>query len=294
MPRLVLLIGLFLPTLALAQSGTLTTSTGATTTTGSCTSGATLTVVWTTTGVTGIACQDLVVWGTTDSSCGSSPPDGGAITTTPTPIDITQTTTSPQFTIPYSSLPGLSAADCASDAGVDVTVLVCAQEVVASVNCSVGQSTVNFSPLTVTLNTTPPVAPVIAYVDALDSKLIVHMQTGQTNVSSSVVYFWVADGGAPSSAQTAASGNTPYDVTITGLTNGVTYDVQSYFVGSAPAYLAGPFSNIASGTPEPITGFWSTFVSDGGKGGGGCATASGLGLFALPVVGLWLLRRRRS
>jgi hypothetical protein len=208
-------------------------------------------------------------------------------------VDVT-TATSGSFTIPDDVLPGLSAAECGVSGGVSVTDLICAQQMVSSVGCT-SSTAFNLSPLTVTLNTQPPPAPVITSAVGLDKKIQVNMQPVTSNVISSTVYFWDADGGQPSLLQTVpSSSNTPFTVEIDNLTDGVTYNVQSYFTGPAPGDLTGPLSNVMSATPQPINGFFNAFGSAGGKTGGGCSSAAGASLILFPAVSLWLVRRRRS
>jgi hypothetical protein len=92
-----------------------------------------------------------------------------------------------------------------------------------------------------------------------------------------------------------ATGDPIEEFELKGLTNGTTY-----FVRATQTDLAGNVSDASpevSGTPVEIQDFWEYYQGAGGTDGGGCGVAGGAGLSlgaALAVVGLWLASRRRA
>jgi hypothetical protein len=92
-----------------------------------------------------------------------------------------------------------------------------------------------------------------------------------------------------------AKGDPIEEFEIKGLKNG-----QQYFVRATQTDLAGNVSDASpevAGTPVEIKDFWEYYQDAGGTDGGGCGAAGGAGLSvgaALAVVGLWLASRRRA
>ncbi len=90
---------------------------------------------------------------------------------------------------------------------------------------------------------------------------------------------------------------TATSLTLTGLTNGVTYHVAVTSIDGSGN--VGPVSVLQCGKPGAVNDFWQSYKDDGG-GASGCALESGsnaqtgsvfgLGMFAAAAA---LLRRRR-
>jgi hypothetical protein len=78
---------------------------------------------------------------------------------------------------------------------------------------------------------------------------------------------------------------------ISGLTNGVTYDiwVTAITIGGNESQPSTPLQ----GTPVPVNDFWRLYQNDGGKEQGGCATGAA-GLAALAALAPLAWRKRRS
>jgi hypothetical protein len=234
----------------------------------------------------------MQVWGTSASACESSPPDGGVITTVP---EASFSAGSGSFTVNVSSLPGLSSAQCNVAGGVNVTDLLCAQatfqtSIVLGGSCTSSSIT----PLTVELNTAPPPVPVIS-VQGLNQELLINVTssnsgTGTTPINSVTIYFAPVTGGTGGQQSFTTTGSA--NVTVTGLTNGVTYAVHAVYTGTNG--LPSQPSNTADGTPEPVNSFYANFVNAGGNGGGCSAPAGAAAWTLLPIAALWLFGRRRS
>ncbi len=95
------------------------------------------------------------------------------------------------------------------------------------------------------------------------------------------------------------TGNTSSSQTVTGLTNGLTYNVA---VAASDSYgnigpISAPTSPTTCGTPAPIDDFWKIYRNDGGVAGGSCDVSQrqGAPLFgaALLGIGVAMLKRRR-
>lgn len=96
------------------------------------------------------------------------------------------------------------------------------------------------------------------------------------------------------------TGNTSSSVSVTGLTNGLTYNVA---VAAIDSYgnigpISAPTSPTTCGSPAPIDDFWKIYRKDGGGAGGSCdiSQTEGAPLFGLALLGLgaaWIKRRRK-
>jgi MYXO-CTERM domain-containing protein len=96
----------------------------------------------------------------------------------------------------------------------------------------------------------------------------------------------------PDPADATAGPVTAHSTTITGLTNGQTYDVYvvAYSIGGNP----GPRSKVQQGTPQPSADFWDVYKSRGGVEEGGCQSGPAGALAMLGVALLLAFRRRKS
>jgi hypothetical protein len=106
--------------------------------------------------------------------------------------------------------------------------------------------------------------------------------------------------GCYSGAGETVTGESTTGYTITGLTNGRTYDVV---VASVDGYgNVGPPSSCVHDFPAPVTDFFSAYGKDGGKAGGGFCALEAVGLAGgspavfggLAAAALALARRRRN
>lgn len=110
-------------------------------------------------------------------------------------------------------------------------------------------------------------------------------------------------GSQVSGFEAARTGNTSSSLTVTGLSNFVTYNVA---VAATDSYgnvgaISAPTSPTTCGVPQPIDDFWKTYRNSGGTAGGSCAAvdvgnAEGAPLFGLAMLGLgvvYIKRRRR-
>ncbi len=99
-----------------------------------------------------------------------------------------------------------------------------------------------------------------------------------------------------------AGSTTAQSAYVRGLTNGTEYAIA--VAATDDIGNAGALSNVACGTPEPVTTFYESYRGAGGQGGGGICTVSTIGqtngrrsasvaLFLLGVLTLARTRRRR-
>ena len=164
---------------------------------------------------------------------------------------------------------------------------------------SAGTTTSPVATLNVPLDFATPPAPVQNPLTPGDSALNVSWQAGNgtvdggTGAVNSWKIYYGLSGTSPLPSSFTVTNASATSARITGLTNGVAYDVQvSALTVSANE---SPLSNVETGTPEPVDDFWRLYKSDGGSEQGGCAAGAGglMALLALLPVAL-RLRRRRS
>jgi len=245
----------------------------------------TLTVDWTFSAGGAGPCsdhQDLVIWATKNTTCGTDPASGD------TPVGtVTQstwaTTGSGTFTLRASDLPVFAGATCPID-GIEPVMRICAYVKylpLGAITCLEGKPA---TAPTVTYDSSPPPAPSLDSLVPQDGALLVNYTASSDASSIVVAYQSVVGPYDTKDAGPASAGSFRLD----GLTNGVTYSVLVYALDQAGNQS--PDSNILHETPVQSFGFFSTYQKYGGDTQGCAAAPAG----ALPVLGLaWLSRRRR-
>lgn len=287
MLRLTLWWLLLVPGLALAQStsGALTNGSGGPAQ-ANVTCGGTVDVWFSLPQQSGTPCEPLQVWATTASACESAPPTGSILAT----VDggTASASAGEVKVVNVSALPGLS--NCA-DGGVNQADLICGQITYQQTLLGGTCTAVNLSPLTVTLNNQPPPAPVITSVDGLNEGLLVHVAPVSTSEAVSTAVFWsLVDGSSPGQA-TADTSSFNIGLKNQGFVNGQVYNVKAQFIGANG--LTSALSNVVTGTPQAVNGFFQNFVNSKGAAGGCSAGGATGALWALAAAGIWLLGRRR-
>jgi hypothetical protein len=208
-------------------------------------------------------------------------------------------TRSGQFQISIYKLPGFtsSASDAGTvacgDTGVTLQQKICGA---ISYQTYVGATATTYQAdeLTLVYDTQPPTAPTISSSSSIDSAATVNF-TIDSDTQSVESRYRLSDGGdwrdGPSTSTSSAT-----KLTVTGLTNYDTYDVQLFAVDQAGNLSDG--SSIVQVTPVHLRGFYEVAVDSGSteKGGGCSATgASGLPLASLlTVLAVGAARRRRG
>lgn len=246
---------------------------------------ATLTFNWTVAATGSSACtdhQDLVVWVTKTSSCGTDPAAGDATVGT-VPQSTWSSTGTGSLTLAVSALPVFAGTTCpVSDIQQDMKVCAYAKYLpLGAFTCL--EAKPSTSP-TITYDSQAPAAPVINSVVPQDGALVINF-TASTDSSLVTVAYEDAVGpytNGPSGP--AASGS----IRLDGLTNGTTYAVLIYAEDAAGNQS--PASNVVVGTPVQSYGFFESYQQAGGRTGGCAAAPAG----ALPLLALaWMSRRRR-
>jgi len=179
-----------------------------------------------------------------------------------------------------------SATPCPSPNTLPTTVYLCVEWAASVGGTPAGRATAQ---LTLDL-TAPAVAPVLKNVGVGDTRLYPSW-TGIADTGATYKAYADAAGGtspAKSSDEAAATSST-----ITGLTNGVVYNVTVR--GFDPAGNPSPASAALQGTPETVSDFWDEYRSRGGKETGGCSSGAA-GILALlgAAVAPLVTRRRKS
>ena len=138
----------------------------------------------------------------------------------------------------------------------------------------------------------PPSPPNIDGVTPLDTQINVAASTTEADVVAIHVELAEGDGGVfVERAQFSPSASS---VTISGLTNNVTYQVRARAEDQVPQLS--DYSGIVEVTPLLTAGFWDRYLAVGGADRGGCGGVGAM-IFAwcLPgVVLVSLVRRKRS
>jgi uncharacterized protein (TIGR03382 family) len=154
------------------------------------------------------------------------------------------------------------------------------------------------NPATIKYKGLPPPPPTLTEVLSQDTALTVRATTNDADTVNIHVYIRVADAGTdfpPNPVGDFTPDQT--GVKVSGLVNGVTYDVETKAEDGAgtPGNFSDP-SNILQGTPVASYGFFDKYKQLGGEDTGGCASVpGGLILLAAPALWVaWLMRRRPS
>ena len=151
------------------------------------------------------------------------------------------------------------------------------------------------NPATIKYKGSPPPPPTLTEVLDQDSALTVRATTNDADTVHIHVDIRVADAGTNFSLDVGDFTPDQTGVRVSGLVNGVTYDVQTRAEDAAgtPGNFSDP-SNILQGTPVASYGFFDKYKQLGGEDTGGCASVpGGLILLAAPALWVaWLMRRR--
>jgi len=187
----------------------------------------------------------------------------------------------------------LYVADLASKAGLtctgtDTVIHVCVRLIPSGGGTALGNAQ-----SVISLQLAAPPVPVMVSVSPGDSALYAAWADGTANGTTASTYnvsVLAQDPALDSVTHTGSTSNK--NLKVSGLKNGVTYDVKVQAVSSGGNTSA--FSTTLSGTPQPTTDFWETYQSANGPEQGGCAGGAG-GLLSLVVLaGLGRVFRRRS
>ena len=179
--------------------------------------------------------------------------------------------------------------------GVDITNSICASlsyRAVGSTSCdsTLGSSTT----LNLRYDAKPPVPPGMNLL-AQDSKIVVQLDPqGETLLRYEIQYAEAPSNDAgPVWGPPVTLEATKTSVSITGLTNGVEYLVQSQSIDevSNPSGYGTP----QSATPQASNGFWGEYKHAGGHELGGCSVADAAVPTVFGALGVLvaLARRRR-
>jgi len=256
--------------------------------------GRSLSLRWT---FNGTACEPLLLWVTTASSCRDEPGAGDYALDDVPANNVGTPGTRP---IVVSSLPIFSGADggtattCAT-ANVEQTMRVCGATRVQSIGTTCSSSPVVrvSTPPQVRFDTRAPARPAIAGVVPRDSALGVTV-TAEDDSTVVVRAYPLLDGGvgaeAASDETTAGEGTAE----LTGLQNGVTYQVIA--VATDQSENESEPSEPGEGTPVASKGLLQEYINANGQETGGCgATGGGIaGGAVLAALGFWLSRRKQS
>ncbi|WP_163996833.1 MXAN_2561 family MXYO-CTERM-anchored protein [Pyxidicoccus caerfyrddinensis] len=255
-----------------------------------------LQVRWTLTG--GVACQDMLLWVTKDSSCKDAPVTATgdyelpsvAITSVNNPGNLFRE-------IEVDKLPVFAATDggagTCSTAKVEQTMRVCASVKLTNVNICSDTALRVATPVLVRFDTQPPPKPTIDAVSPRDSALGV---TVSAEADSTVVVTATlpdADGGTGTVVATDETTAVEGIANLEGLENGVTYQVTAKATDVAGNSTD---SDPSEGTPVKSDGFYEAYIGAGGTETGGCGAAGGglAGGAVLAALGFWLSRRKQS
>lgn len=260
---------------------------------GAATCGSTITLRWTyaPTISNQQVCAAVQLW-STDGECGDAPGTNDKRYDDVPSITFT-TVRSGVFTINVSELPGFQGGDggiCGQPA-ITKRHRVCAFFKTSNTFCGQSEYVSRADPIALVYDAVAPARPVITALAVQDSALEVEAAFSDSDVVSLEAEYrkqgatdFVA-GGTVSLADSATSGK----VRISGLANDTTYDVR-VLARDSVGNTSDP-SDLASGTPIRMLGFFQVYRDAGGTGRG-CATVPSLA--GALVLGAWLLRRRRA
>ncbi len=250
-----------------------------------------LTATWTST-LTGVPCGIGLQFWITQGECGDAAVTGDVPLDLDTvPASVVFSLHTGTFSVDVSALPFPgNSSTAAYDGGVScgaanatVNMKLCgAISLQSGISCIVNHA----SPLAITYDTQPPVAPAIESVVVKDAAL-----TATVSFSSDTEFVYLqAKGGS----DTDFGHDTQIVVlnsstgTVNGLQDGNTYDLRAYAVDAAGN--VSDYSPTVSATPLHATGFWEAYRRAGGQAQG-CAA---LGAPPLLIGALMLLLRRRK
>jgi hypothetical protein len=257
--------------------------------------GASSQVTWTTTITSGLACQDLVLWVTTSTSCGTAPGAGDLVVGTVSSASwISQRTGN--FSLLVSALPVFSASDAGGCplSGVDQKHLICGYSKYSALSDCSGTFSQPIevkatTPPTVTFDSRPPNPPSLGTVSPLDQALLVTFTAPSDAVTAGLEYRVEGEPGFTQGPEGSASEGA---LRLTGLENGTRYEVRVW-VEDAVGNRS-PASPLGAGTPVQSFGFFRTYQDAGGAETGGCSHAGAAAPLLLALLSLWPLARRRS
>jgi Synergist-CTERM protein sorting domain-containing protein len=154
---------------------------------------------------------------------------------------------------------------------------------------------------TVQLDLVAPPAPTLTGVTPGDGSLTVSWAVGLGSADGGTlgsansfrVYYTPTDGSSGEKFSTFTGAGTTSG-RVTGLTNGVVYDVTvtALTIGSNESARSNQLSGTET-TPIQVQDFWRLYQNSGGREQGGCATGAA-GLAALAALTPLVLRKRRS
>jgi MYXO-CTERM domain-containing protein len=246
-------------------------------------------------GLTAGVCSSFQIFVTDATSCPNTPATTDYIVREITQTQMltarNQTDTAP---IDVKKLPyfvknqGDAGTACGTE-GLDVRHIVCASvEMASDLSCFYAKSTLKAqTPVTIKYDTAAPAAPAIVNAEAFDSAAGVSVSMDD-DTSKVDVEVKPPDGDWYLGATMTSSERTK---TISGLTNGVTYELRARaFDAVQPTPNSSGYSELATVTPRLSSGFWAA-CREAGCPSHGCSAASGAPL-ALLALGLSLIRRR--
>jgi hypothetical protein len=180
----------------------------------------------------------------------------------------------------------LSGAGVTCSQTTDQDVYVCVHFIASGASDPTGAAngTVHFS-------VQKPASPVIVGIQPADGALVVSWEDGSGGAAASE-YTIHADAATAGEAPSRTSSNiTAHSGRISGLVNGVTYDVT--IVAFSQAGNASDPSAAEKGTPLAVQDFWTRYKDAGGRDAGGCSSGPG-GAAALLLALAALARLRRT
>ncbi len=259
-----------------------------------------VTINWTAS-VASTPCGDLVLWLSPNQCTTDAPTAGTDYTIRSIPQDtwVASRTGSEQVSI--QNLPIFSnGADGGLSCGqiAQQTVYVCgawkygSSIVIGGSSCSTTTAVKPSDPPTIIYDGQPPDPPSVDSIDSLDNSLQVNVTASSDSLYVHMQYRAVGDtdwqdGGSFSTDRSSGK--------ISGLTNGVTYEVRA--TGEDAAGNISDPSNVVDGTPQHTEGFFDRYIENGGAERGGCTAGSGglwTGAGVLLLAGFLIARRRRG
>ncbi|QSQ27896.1 hypothetical protein JY651_24665 [Pyxidicoccus parkwayensis] len=256
--------------------------------------GDTVQVRWTLSG--GVACASMQLWVTKDGSCKDAPSTGDlelqevSVNSVNSPGNLFRE-------IKVNALPIFTSGDAGTvtceTAQVEQTMRVCAA---TKVQNSLLQCETIIKPATpplVRFDTQPPPKPTITAVTSRDSALGVTVSAEEDSTVVVKAFLQSADGGVGSEVSSDETTATEGLANLSGLENGVTYQLIATATDVAGNSTD---SDPSEGTPIKSNGFFEAYRNAGGEETGGCGAAGGglAGGAVLAALGFWMSRRKQS